>query len=51
MWAQSLNNIYILIKFGHRHDSPGCLEVKGMEINVENNLIYFSGYCVQVNLI
>ena len=26
-WAQSMEHVYIQIKFSHRHDSPGCLEL------------------------
>ena len=48
MWAQSLSNVYILIKFAHSHDSPGCLEVKNQEIKFTTNNLQFFGYCLQV---
>lgn len=47
MWAQSLTNVYIMIKFAHMHDSPGCLELKNQEIEILPNYIYFKGSCIQ----
>ena len=44
-WAQSLDNIYIEIKFAHRHDSPGCLEVEDKKIDLTEDSLYFSGTC------
>ena len=45
-WAQSLDNIYIEIKYSNRHDSPGCLEIKDMNIDIKNDSLTFEGYCV-----
>ena len=45
-WAQSMNDIYIQIKFAHRHDSPGCLEIKDHSVELFKNMLYFKGYCV-----
>jgi hypothetical protein len=45
-WAQSLNHVFILIKFAHRHDSPGCLEVKNETVDIYKNLLVFTAYCV-----
>jgi len=45
-WAQSMTHIYIQIKFAHRHDSPGCLEIKNQSIEIFKNMAYFKGYCV-----
>lgn len=45
-WTQSMTNIYIQIKFAHRHDSPGCLEIKNQSIEIYKNMFYFKGYCV-----
>jgi len=44
-WAQSLDNIYIEIKFAHRHDSPGCLEVEDKKIDIKEDTLSFSGTC------
>ena len=45
-WAQSLEDIFIEIKFAHRHDSPGCLEIKNMDIKIRNDSVSFIGFCV-----
>ena len=45
-WAQSLDDIFIEIKYAHRHDSPGCLEIKDMKVDIKNDSLSFEGYCV-----
>ena len=45
-WAQSMTHVYIQIKFTHRHDAPGCLEIKNQSIEIYKNMFYFKGYCV-----
>ena len=45
-WAQSLDEIFIEIKFAHRHDSPGCLEIKDMKDEINEKSIKLTGYCV-----
>ena len=45
-WAQSLEDIFIEIKYAHRHDSPGCLEIKDMDIDIKNDSVSFVGFCV-----
>jgi hypothetical protein len=45
-WAQSMNHIFLEIKFAHRHDSPGCLEVKNETVDIYKNLVVFTAYCV-----
>jgi len=45
-WAQSLDDVFIEIKYAHRHDSPGCLEIKDMDIKIKNDSVSFVGYCV-----
>ena len=44
-WAQSLDNVYIEIKFAHRHDSPGCLEVEDKKIDIKEDSLSFTGTC------
>ena len=44
-WAQSLDNIYVEIKFAHRHDSPGCLEVEDKKIDIKEDSLTFTGTC------
>ena len=41
-----MSHIYIQIKFAHRHDSPGCLEVKNETVDIYKNLVVFTAYCV-----
>lgn len=41
-----MTHIYLEIKFAHRHDSPGCLEIKNHSIEIYKNMFYFKGYCV-----
>lgn len=45
-WAQSLDEIFIEIKFAHRHDSPGCLEIKDMKVELSEKSAKLTGYCV-----
>ena len=45
-WAQSLEDIFIEIKYAHRHDSPGCLEIKDINIDIKNDSVSFVGFCV-----
>ena len=45
-WAQSLDDIFIEIKYAHRHDSPGCLEIRDLKLDIQNNSVRFKGYCV-----
>lgn len=45
-WAQSMNHVFLEIKFAHRHDSPGCLEVKNETFELFENLLMYKAYCV-----
>ena len=45
-WAQSLENIFIEVKFAHRIDSPGCLEIEDLNTSFTNNSFYLSGKCI-----
>lgn len=49
-WAQSLNNIFLEIKFSHRHDSPGCPEVKNLNIDLTSKELYLTSYCIQADV-
>lgn len=46
-WAQNLDKVFIEIKYAHRFDSPGCLEVSKENINIEGSSIDFQAFCVQ----
>jgi hypothetical protein len=45
-WAQSLDEIFIEVKFAHRHDSPGCLEMKNLKVEIKDKSVKLVGYCV-----
>jgi hypothetical protein len=49
-WAQSLNHIYLHIKFSHRHDSPGCQEVRNLKVNLQASILDLSAYCIQADI-
>lgn len=46
-WAQNIENVFIEIKYAHRFDSPGCLEVKKENLTFNFTEISFSAYCIQ----
>lgn len=46
-WAQSPDKLFIDVKFAHRLDSPGCLEIKNEVITLEEDRITFVGFCTQ----
>lgn len=45
-WAQSLDNIYIEVKFAHRFDSPGCLDINNLTNEVVGSIVSFNADCV-----
>ena len=45
-WAQNMSDIFLEVKFSHRHDSPGCLEVNNLNLTIYNNTIFLSSECV-----
>ena len=45
-WAQSLDEIFIEVKFAHKHDSPGCLEIKDLKVELKEKSVKLIGYCV-----
>ena len=45
-WAQSLNEIFIEIKFSHRFDSPGCIEINNLKVSITKNTVNLIGYCI-----
>ncbi|KAH8740086.1 hypothetical protein FG386_000913 [Cryptosporidium ryanae] len=42
-WAQSLDNIYLNVKFTYRWNAPGALKVENKTLLIEKNTFYFSG--------
>lgn len=49
-WAQSLNNVYLHVKFSHRHDSPGCPEVQNLQVDLTPSKLYLTAYCIQTDI-
>lgn len=45
-WAQSMDRIFINIKFSHKWDAPGCMDVKDSEVLVHENLVMINTVCV-----
>ncbi len=41
-----MNNIFLEIKFAHRHGSPGCLELKNLKVDINDKDVTLIGYCV-----
>lgn len=48
-WAQNRYNVVLQIKFAHRFDSPGCLEMKDTVVEFTSNSLYLSSDCTQSN--
>mmetsp|Transcript_70063 Transcript_70063/g.81693 ORF Transcript_70063/g.81693 Transcript_70063/m.81693 type:complete len:292 (-) Transcript_70063:185-1060(-) len=48
-WGQSNSTVLIQIKFAHRWDAPGCINIKDEVVKIESNSLYFSAFCVQAN--
>lgn len=46
-WAQSPDIVYLDIKFSHRLDSPGCLEIISPEVSISETRLTFSGHCAR----
>ena len=45
-WAQNMSHVFLEVKFSHRHDSPGCLEVNNLSINITNNSLILNAECI-----
>lgn len=48
-WAQSLSHIYLDIKFSHRMDAAGCIEVYDKVIDIKENSVDFAAKCIHSN--
>ncbi len=46
-WAQSPNKVFLDVKFAHRFDSPGCLEVQDTKVTFTDSRLTFTGLCMQ----
>lgn len=50
-WAQSLDNVYLSIKFATRYDSPGCIDIFEKDVNITANRVDMITFCRIVYLI
>jgi hypothetical protein len=48
-WAQSLDNVFINIKYATRFDTPGCLETYDEQITIEERRLNISIFCKHVS--
>jgi hypothetical protein len=46
-WAQSPSMIFLDVKFSHRLDSPGCLEVTNPEVQITESKLTFTANCAR----
>ncbi len=47
-WAQSLDNVFINIKYAQRFDTPGCLETYDENITIEEKKLTINIFCKHV---
>jgi len=48
-WGQSHDKILMHVKFSHRFDTPGCLEISEEKLQVEGGKIKFEAFCIQTH--
>lgn len=44
-WAQSASKIFLEIKFSHRFDTPGCLEINDPKVIIRPRTLSVTGTC------
>ena len=49
MWGQSQDSIVVHVKFSHRFDTPGCLDISEEEFEVKNRKLYYRANCMQTH--
>jgi len=48
-WAQSLHQVFIEVRYAHRHDAPGCTRLEDEQISIEETQIQLSVLCIEAN--
>ena len=48
-WYQTLNSVYIEIKFAYRHDVSGCATLFNETIAITDDRFYMSAYCAETH--
>jgi len=46
-WAQSLEQVFIEVRYAHRHDSPGCSQVEDETVVIEEDFVQVYVVCIQ----
>lgn len=49
MWGQSEDSIIIHVKFSHRFDTPGCLDISEETFEVKGKKLYYRANCMQTH--
>ena len=44
-WAQSLDDVFIRVKFAQRHDIPGCINYEDLDIKFGKDRFTLSAFC------
>jgi hypothetical protein len=44
-WAQSVDKIYLDVKFSHRMDAAGCSAIEDVSVVFEDNIVHVKGKC------
>ncbi len=48
-WAQSLHQVFIEVRYAHRHDAPGCSNFEDELIDLNEDSIKISVLCLEAN--
>ncbi|CDW85645.1 UNKNOWN [Stylonychia lemnae] len=48
-WAQSLNHVFVELRYAHRHDAPGCSNADDEQIELTEDTLSLSVLCMEVN--
>lgn len=41
-WAQNTTHIFVSVKLSHRHDAPGCLDVRNESMKMDNGTVNYT---------
>lgn len=45
-WAQSSEWLVLDVKFAHRFDAPGCLDIRSLQVNITETHLRLSAHCL-----
>ena len=48
MWGQSYESVVVHVKFSHRFDTPGCLDISEEKFEVRGRKLYYEARCMQL---